>query len=100
MINAWMQSGSAAQGGENMHYGVTFSVPVPEEALKILDEALESYSFFSLPTLVHGDKQKVAADQGLAVNAASGKIDTKGAAVVPQSVVAGDGKQVQLYLTF
>ncbi|KAG0555769.1 hypothetical protein KC19_11G001900 [Ceratodon purpureus] len=85
---------SAGQGGENMHYGVTFSVPGQEEALKILDEVLESYSFFSLPTLVHGDKQKEAADQGLATSGAAGQVDTRGAAVIPPSVVAGDGKQI------
>lgn len=79
----------AAQGGENMHYGVTFSVPGQEEALKVLDEVLESYSFFSLPTLVHGDKEKAAADRGLATGA-----DTRGAAVVSPSVVAGDGNEI------
>ena len=78
-----------------MRYGVTFSEPGQEEALKTLDQVLECYSFFSLPTLVHGDKQKEAADQGLAANAASGQVETSGAALVPPSVVAGDGKQVQ-----
>jgi hypothetical protein len=46
-----------------------FSVPGQEEALKVLDEVLESYSFFSLLTLVHGDKEKEAADRGLATSA-------------------------------
>jgi spartin len=49
------------------------------------------YSFFSLPTLVHGDKQKEAAEKR---TDASKEVDTTGAAVVPASVVAGDGKQI------
>lgn len=77
-----------------MHYGVTFSIPGQEAALRTLDEVLECYSLFYLPTLVHGDQIKQAADAGLAPNAAS-QLDTMGAAVVPESVVAGDPKQVQ-----
>jgi spartin len=84
-------STSGAQSGENIHYGVTFSIPGQEKALKDLDEVLESYSSFSLPTLLHGDKQKEAADQALASN---GQVETRDAAVVPPAVVAGDAKQI------
>jgi spartin len=79
------------RSGENMHYGVTFSAAGHEEKLKLLDDLLGFYSFFSLPTLVHGDKQKEAAEKR---TDASKEVDTTGAAVVPASVVAGDGKQI------
>lgn len=91
MLLLLLQPGSSTSG-ENMHYGVTFSAPGQEKVLEYLDKVLEYYSFFSLPTLVHGDKQKEAADRSGAPAVAAQ--DARGAAVVPISVVAGDGKQV------
>jgi spartin len=82
------RSSEPASSGENMHYGVTFSAPGQEQALATLDKVLEYYSFFSLPTLVHGDKQKEAAEHDGALQ------DARGAAVVPAAVVVGDGKQI------
>lgn len=79
-----------------MHYGVTFSAPGQDEDLKLLDDLLAFYSFFSLPTLVHGDKLKEAAERNLD---ASKEVDTRGAMVVPASVVAGDRKQVRYWVT-
>jgi len=78
----------AASSGEKLNYGVTFSAPGQEGALSELDKLLEHYCFFSLPTLVHGDKQKEAVDQGVAAQ------DAGDATVVPVSVVTGDGKQI------
>lgn len=75
-----------------MHYGVTFSAPGQEQALETLDKVLEYYSFFSLPTLVHGDKQREAAGHDGALQ------DARGAAVVPAAVVVGDGKRVMFIL--
>jgi len=77
-----------------LNYGVTFSAPGQEGALSELDKLLEHYCFFSLPTLVHGDKQKEAVDQGVAAQ------DAGDATVVPVSVVTGDGKQVLHFVFF
>lgn len=85
--NVWMQQ--AVADGENMHYGVTFSVPGQDGSLQEFDRLLDFYSFFTLPTLVRGDQQKEAQ-----VPNAAGEVDTHGADVVPSTVVSGDGEKV------
>lgn len=63
-----------------------------ERALRELDSLLETYSNFSSPTLVHGDKEREKSKQNLgAVGGRSGKF---GGMVVPQGVVSSDGKTV------
>lgn len=79
----------AVADGENMHYGVTFSVPGQDGSLQEFDRLLDFYSFFTLPTLVRGDQQKEAQ-----VPNAAGQVDTQGADVVPSAVVSGDGEKV------
>lgn len=90
---------SRAQGGEKIHYGVTFSAQGQEEDLRLLDNLLESYSFFSSPSLVNGDNQKETVERHLA-SKVDLDVDTKGATVVPLSMVSGDGKQVHIYSSF
>lgn len=98
MLNAWAQAVSRAQGGEKVHYGVTFAAQGQEEDLRLLDDLLESYSFFSSPSLVHGDNQKETVERHLA-SKDDLVVDTRGATVVPASVVTGNGKQVHKYLS-
>jgi spartin len=84
---------STAQGGEKIHYGVTFAAQGQEEDLRLLDDLLESYSFFSSPSLVHGDKQKETVERHLA-SKDDLVVDARDATVVPASVVTGNGKQI------
>jgi hypothetical protein len=79
----------AVADGENMHYGVTISVPGQDGSLQEFDRLLDFYSSFTLPTLVRGDQQKEAQ-----VPNAAGQVDTHGADVVPSTVVSGDGEKV------
>ncbi|CAK9191616.1 unnamed protein product [Sphagnum troendelagicum] len=90
-------AGRGASGaGDLMNYGVTIPAAADSQQLQVFDTLLERYSFFSSPTLVHGDKQKEDMQQhsGRRPSAARSRSANFGGMVVPPGVVAGNGQQL------
>jgi hypothetical protein len=99
MIFLFLQNGAgrgASETGDLMNYGVTIPAAADSQQLQVFDTLLERYSFFSSPTLVHGDKQKEDMQQhsGRRPSAARSQSANFGGMVVPPGVVAGNGQQV------
>lgn len=99
MIFLFLQNGAgrgASGAGDLMNYGVTIPPAADSQQLQVFDTLLERYSFFSSPTLVHGDKQKEDMQQhsGRRPSAARSRSANFGGMVVPPGVVAGNGQQV------
>ncbi len=96
MIFLFLQNGAGRGAGDLMNYGVTIPTAADSQQLQVFDTLLERYSFFSSPTLVHGDKQKEDMQQhsGRRPSAARSRSANFGGMVVPPGVVAGNGQQV------
>lgn len=99
MIFLFLQNGAgrgASETGDLMNYGVTIPAAADSQQLQVFDTLLERYSFFSSPTLVHGDKQKEDMQQhsGRRPSAERSRSANFGGMVVPPGVVAGNGQQV------